>query len=100
MAEPENGTSSGRGPDFTPRSTMGQAHQQHDTCTSLLVMLASLVPCAVVVVLRLRSVDGLEQRNPGVPVSQEVQNLLIRQRVTPSVNNASQVNVGTKVTQR
>src|ERR1700682_2433850 len=26
MAERENGTSSGRGPDLTPRSTMGRAH--------------------------------------------------------------------------
>jgi hypothetical protein len=42
MAEPENGTSSGRGPDFTPRSTMGQAHQQHDTRTFLLVVFARL----------------------------------------------------------
>ena len=67
MAEPANGTSSGRGPDFTPRSTIGQAHQQHDTRTFLLVVFASLAPCAVV--LRLRSVDGLEQRQPSVPVS-------------------------------
>jgi hypothetical protein len=50
--------------------------------------------------LRLRSVDGLEQRQPGVPVSQELQNVLVGQCVLPRVDDAAQVNVGAKVMQR
>jgi hypothetical protein len=52
----------------------------------------------LLVVLGRSGDDGLEQRKPGVPVSQEVQNLLIVQRVLPRADDAEKVNVGFKVT--